>query len=177
MTRSELQDLARQVAVSNGLPPEGFVAQIGQESAWNPNAVSPVGAMGLAQFMPATWAEWGTGADPFDPMASLSAGARYMRWVQQWLVSQGLTGSWSESLAAYNWGIGNVRNSWQSYGEGWLVFAPQETRNYVAKIAPYYEAAPLPGVELANETDGQVGKTIPALAIVVVSGLILWGLS
>ena len=57
MTRSELQDLARQVAVSNGLPPEGFVAQIGQESSWNPNAVSPVGAMGLAQFMPATWAE------------------------------------------------------------------------------------------------------------------------
>ena len=42
-------------------------AQLAQESGWNPNATSPAGAQGIAQFMPATWATYGEGGDPFDP--------------------------------------------------------------------------------------------------------------
>jgi cell wall-associated NlpC family hydrolase len=39
--------------------PPIIAAQIDQESGWNPNAVSPAGAEGIAQFLPGTWASWG----------------------------------------------------------------------------------------------------------------------
>ena len=138
MTRSQLEQLATEAAQLHGLPVAGYLAQIGQESAWNPNAVSPVGAMGLAQFMPATWAEFGNEQNPFDPAASLDAGARYMVWIRQWLQRQGLEGSWDQVLASYNWGIGNVRTAVRIHKADWLNYAPAETQNYVRKLAPYY---------------------------------------
>lgn len=52
--------------------------QIDRESRFNPNAVSPVGAQGIAQFMPATAARFGL-SNPFDPIASFDAWGRYMR--------------------------------------------------------------------------------------------------
>ena len=162
MTRAELQARARLIASQYGIPPQGFVAQIAQESNWIPNAVNAgSGAQGLGQFMPATWQEWGQGLSPFDPVASLDAAARYMRWIRQWLKSQGLSGTWEQALASYNWGIGNVRTAVNTYGADWLETAPLETREYVRKIAPEYYS----------------GSTVSPIAIAVVSGLILWGLS
>jgi len=52
-------------------------AQIEAESGWNPNAVSPTGAEGLAQFEPGTWATWGAGS-PLDPGASIAAEGKFM---------------------------------------------------------------------------------------------------
>ncbi|MEU8133623.1 NlpC/P60 family protein [Streptodolium elevatio] len=62
--------------------PALIAAQIDAESSWNPNAVSPVGAQGLSQFMPGTWAtfgrdENGNGVSPFDPADAIMAQARY----------------------------------------------------------------------------------------------------
>lgn len=64
-----------------------FAAQVHQESAWNPEAVSRVGAAGLAQFMPAT-ARWMPSirlslADPkpYNPAWALQALAAYDRWL------------------------------------------------------------------------------------------------
>jgi soluble lytic murein transglycosylase-like protein len=61
-----------------------LAAQIQQESNWDPNAVSPAGAQGIAQFKPDTWAAYGGDAngdgssDPFDPADAIIAQGRYM---------------------------------------------------------------------------------------------------
>ena len=60
-----------------------IAAQLEAESGWNPGAVSPVGAQGMAQFMPGTWATWGLdansdgSADPFDPFDAIASLAAY----------------------------------------------------------------------------------------------------
>ncbi len=60
-----------------------LAAQIEAESAWNPAAVSPAGAEGLGQFMPATWASYGVdanadgSADLLDPLDSIASAAQY----------------------------------------------------------------------------------------------------
>jgi len=127
-SRSELEGIARDRARAYGVPPDGYVAQIGQESAWQWDAVSPAGAFGLAQFMPPTAKEWGV--DVSDPVSSLDGGARYMAHLYS------LFDDWGLALAAYNWGQGNVRR-WQD-GER---SPPAETRAYTAKLAPAYGAS------------------------------------
>lgn len=112
-----------------GLPVGIIAAQISQESSWNPQAQSPKGARGIAQFMPGTWAEWGNGKDPFDPFASIDAQGRYMQH-QVTNVSSLATSEKNKielALAAYNAGFGNV----QKYG-GIPPFP--ETQHYVQKI-------------------------------------------
>lgn len=102
-----------------GIPSGLLVRQAWQESRFNPAAVSPVGARGLMQFMPATAKEWGV--DVASPESSADGAGRYMAWLYS------KTGSWSLALAAYNWGIGNVLRKG-------LTAAPKETRDYVAQI-------------------------------------------
>ena len=60
-------------AIEAGIPPDSFVRQIQQESGFNPAAISSAGAIGIAQFMPATAA--GMGFDPHDPDVSLRMAA------------------------------------------------------------------------------------------------------
>lgn len=111
--------LLRAAETRYGIPDNLLVRQAWQESRFNPRAVSPVGAQGLMQFMPATAKEWGVNA--FDPASSADGAGRYMKWLY------GRTGSWPLALAAYNWGIGNVLKKG-------MAAAPTETRNYVAQI-------------------------------------------
>lgn len=58
------------------VPAPFIAAQLEQESGFNPKAVSPAGAQGIAQFMPGTAAAYGL-TDPFDPIASIAAQGRY----------------------------------------------------------------------------------------------------
>lgn len=111
-----------------GVPWELLAAQLQQESAFNPNAVSSAGAQGIAQFMPATAAQYGL-SNPFDPTASIYAEAHLMSD----LYAQ--YGSWLIALGAYNWGSGSVSNAISEYGDNWLQNAPDETQNYVATIS------------------------------------------
>jgi soluble lytic murein transglycosylase-like protein len=84
---------------------------------------SPVGALGIAQFMPATAREWlGSEAAALDPRIAIPGAARYLAW----LVRQ-FGGDVDKAVAAYNWGIGNVKRKG-------LAAAPLETRQYVAAI-------------------------------------------
>lgn len=103
-----------------GLPNDILNRLAYQESRYNPEAVSKVGAIGLMQFMPATAVEYGI--DPRDPFQSIDAAGRYLQKMFN------MFGDWKLALAAYNAGPGNVRK----YG-GVPPFP--ETREYVASIS------------------------------------------
>lgn len=102
------------------LSPALLEAVVWQESRWNAKAVSPAGARGLAQLMPATGRA--LGVDWRDPLANLEGGARYLR---QQLDRFG--GDVEKALAAYNAGPGRVERAGG-------VPAIRETQGYVAAI-------------------------------------------
>ena len=102
------------------LSPSLLEALVWQESRWNENARSPVGAQGLAQLMPGT-ARY-LGVDPRDPFANLEGGARYLR--EQ---LDRFDGDLEKALAAYNAGPGRVERA------GGIPNI-RETKQYVAAI-------------------------------------------
>lgn len=125
--QSNLVTLAQQDAIKYGISPVYFVRQIYAESGFNPNAYSPAGAIGIAQFEPATAA--GLGVNPYDPVSSLDGAARYMA-----TLSNSYAGDYAKALAAYNAGSANVNNAVRNGGANWLSLLPLETQNYVRKI-------------------------------------------
>ena len=136
MSFSDFKALIQDAAGRYGYDAALLASQIAAESAFNPTARSSVGAMGLMQFMPATWADWGNGKDPDDPIANVDAGVRYMKWILSQL--QGTASQQELALAAYNWGIGNVKKLMARQGRtDWAAlrpYVPDETRAYVDKI-------------------------------------------
>jgi soluble lytic murein transglycosylase-like protein len=115
------EDLIQEAAEVYDLSPALIRAVMRTESAFDPTAVSPVGAMGLMQLMPALAKEMGV-EDPFDPRDNVMGGAKYLR---QLLDAH--RGNLRLTLASYNAGPGNVRRY-----RGIPPF--RETRNYVRKI-------------------------------------------
>ncbi len=85
----------------NGLPNPFFARLIWQESRFDPMAVSPKGAQGVAQFMPGTAAERGL-SDPFDTARALDESAAYLKDLNARFGNLGL------AAAAYNGGPGRV---------------------------------------------------------------------
>ena len=94
--KGEYLPMAEKAAAKFGVPKELFTRLIQAESNWNPNALSPAGAIGLAQLMPDTAAR--LGVDPTDPQANLEGGALYLK--QQYMRFR----SWRLAIAAYNAG-------------------------------------------------------------------------
>jgi soluble lytic murein transglycosylase-like protein len=109
----------------NGLP-NGLLARVlHQESRFRPDIItgktkSPAGALGIAQFMPATARE--RGVDPLNPTSAINGAAGYLASLFDRF------GDWTKAIAAYNWGQGNVARKG-------LDRAPAETRAYVAQIS------------------------------------------
>ena len=114
--RAKVAELAQRFDLSPSL----IEAMVWQESRWRADAVSPVGARGLAQLMPATARE--LGVDPRDPFANLEGGARYLR-----AQLDRFDGDLEKALAAYNAGPGRVLRAGG-------VPRIRETRLYVASI-------------------------------------------
>lgn len=111
-----------------GISERWIWAVMHQESRGTIRARSPVGAQGLMQIMPATWAmltaRYGLGSDPYDVQANILAGAAYLRLMWERYRDVGLM------LAAYNAGPGRT----DAYVAG-RSSLPSETVNYVARIA------------------------------------------
>lgn len=118
----QYDDLITEHSRLNGVRSDLVRAVMQVESAFNPNAMSPKGAMGLMQLMPSTARQYGV-RNAFNPAENVRAGVAYLR---------GLLDRYSNNeelaLAAYNAGPGAVDK------HGQAVPPYRETRNYVAQI-------------------------------------------
>lgn len=115
-------DLIETQADQNGLPRDFFARLIWKESRFDPNAVSPVGAEGIAQFMPGTAKMRGL-ANSFDIAQAIPASAKYLAEMKTGFGNLGL------AAAAYNAGESRV-SRWLGTGG----FLPMETESYVFDI-------------------------------------------
>jgi hypothetical protein len=115
-------DALKEAAESSDIPVAFFARLLWQESRFQFSEVSPVGAQGVAQFMPGTAAEVGLD-DPFDPFKALPASAKFLRKLHNEFGNLGL------AAAAYNAGSGRIQK-WLSRQGG----LPRETRDYVRII-------------------------------------------
>ena len=98
----DLADAIANAADRHGLDRALLAAMVEVESGFHPRAVSPKGARGLMQLMPATAKRFGV-TDPFDPLQSLDGGAQYLHWLLE-----RFEGRTDLALAAYNAGEGAV---------------------------------------------------------------------
>lgn len=119
----------------HGVPYLLLVRLLEQESGFREDVisgetVSSAGAVGIAQLVP----RWHPNVDPTDPIESIYYAANYLADLKA------AFGSWPLALAAYNYGWGNMRELIEQRGPAWWMFAPDETRTYVAEIIS--DAAP-----------------------------------
>lgn len=130
-------------------------AQLYQESRLRPEAVSPVGARGLAQFMPATWTDvthaMGISGSPHDDLA-IDAGAYYMAKLRHtWRRNRSALERNELAQASYNAGTGNILKAQAFCGGAHLWAGVQaclprvtgtahahETQTYVARIERWW---------------------------------------
>lgn len=127
MDKNALKQLAIQTAKKYGLPQDLVLKQIQLESGFNPNAKSSAGAVGIAQFKPATAKAYGLEEDQLtDPVASMEAYGKHMSE----LVSK--YGDIGKALLAYNQGEGkNGSPQLQAYDNGDFSKIGKEGRFYL----------------------------------------------
>ncbi len=137
-----------------GVPERWIVEVMRVESRGVPNAVSPAGAIGLMQVMPATYARlrlrYGLGADPYNPRDSILAGAAYLREMYDRYGAPGF-------LAAYNAGPGR----WEAHLSG-ARRLPGETLRYLARLGPVVDpsASSLPAFALRTSAPSPLSAPI-----------------
>lgn len=121
-----IQNLVEEAALKYDVNPELIDSVIQVESSYNPSAVSPKGAEGLMQLMPATARRFGV-QNSFDPRENIHGGVKYLKFLQETFKDDRL------AIAAYNAGEGAVAK----YKN---VPPYPETINYVAEVGKRYKA-------------------------------------
>jgi len=123
----DLTPFVQEASRRTGVPEAVIWAVMGAESNRQPGVISPKGATGLMQLMPATWSllrdQLALGNDPFDPHDNIIAGAYYLRFLYDRYGMRGMFG-------AYNAGPGRYE-AHRDLGQA----LPAETQAYMARIA------------------------------------------
>lgn len=133
-------NIINEAAAKYGVPPALVAGIIKQESQFNPNARSPVGATGLMQLMPATARSMGV-KNSRDPYQNIMGGTKY---ISQMLKKY--NGDVETALRAYNAGPGNVANG--------KAYKFKETNDYVKKVTANYKAYGGSGGKISGATGG-----------------------
>lgn len=129
LNRARYSTLIAQAALDYGVDEKLLHAVIQAESAYNPDARSPVGAVGLMQLMPGTAERYGVRAeDRTDPAESIKGGARYLRDLLDMFGSDVRL-----AVAGYNAG----ENAVKRYNNN--VPPYRETQNYVDQVLAHYQ--------------------------------------
>ncbi len=122
---STYDGIIREASLQHGMQFELIKAMIRAESNFNPNAISPSGAIGLMQIMPGNLNEFGI-SDPFDPRDNIMGGTKYLKQLMKKYNSD-----LSLSIAAYNAGPGAV----DKYKD---IPPYPETEKHVEKVLRFY---------------------------------------
>ncbi|WP_345799254.1 lytic transglycosylase domain-containing protein [Ramlibacter sp. H39-3-26] len=150
----------REASQRNDVDVELLQALIATESGFDPGAISPKGAVGLMQVMPATARRWGVTGDArasvekklADPATNIAAGVRYLRYLIDLF-----PGELELALAAYNAGEGAVQRA------GNRIPDFKETRDYVKTVMQLYEQLkPPPAVASLRRMPARVRMELPA---------------
>jgi soluble lytic murein transglycosylase-like protein len=152
----EINSLVEQTANRFQVDPQLVHAIIKVESEYDPQAVSPKGAMGLMQLIPETAQRFGV-ANPFNPKENIEGGVGYLKYLLNLF-----GGDLSLSLAAYNAGEHAV----ERFG-GIPSFA--ETRNYVQKVTNLYQSG---SQQSGKYTAGTKGQPSPIVRYVDEQGVV-----
>lgn len=116
-----------------------FEKQRAVESGHDQNAVSPVGAMGIAQFMPSTWKYLKSinllpkYFDINNAKHQKTAQIKYMNYLY-YILRDDYPNAKELTIASYNAGIGRVTNIVQLHDKAWKANLPLETKNYLIKL-------------------------------------------
>ncbi len=148
--------LFRIVAFFYDLDPGLLEAIARAESGGNPDAISPAGAQGLMQLMPATARRFRV-VDPYDPVDNALGAARFLNYLRGWQAGRPRRStSLPEILAAYNAGPGAV----EKYGG---IPPYPETQRYVRQVLLDYVSAgrrPQPDLKLGRPQPGRQQRVV-----------------
>ena len=151
--QATVQPIVRRQASAQQLPTGLVMAVIEQESAFQAKAVSPAGAQGLMQLMPATVEDINARApkihidDAFDPEQNVAGGCWYLAWLHEALNAELMAPGedWKFALASYNGGIGRVQEAISQAYDGSETHQPV-TFDAVAEALPAETQSYVPAV-------------------------------